>query len=168
MADLNIRIERLPRMWVASVLASGAVPETEAWRRLRAWATPKGLFVDFDQHPIFGFNNPPPSPDRKGYGYELWIRVAGPEEGEKDVVFKEFEGGLFAVTPCRLQGDPDIGSTWRMLWDWAQVGPYRWRRSQELEKVLNPNAPEDKLVLELYLPIEEKGTSGAPYSSSSN
>lgn len=155
MADLNVRIEKLPRMWVASVLAFGEAPETDAWRRLREWAAPRGLLSDFDRHPIFGFNNPAPSPGGKEYGYELWIRVDGPEPGASAVTFKEFEGGLFAVTACRLHGDPDIVATWRRLWDWAQAGPYRWRRSQELEKVLNPNAAEDELVLDLYLPIDD-------------
>ena len=155
MTDLKVRIEKLPRMWVASVLASGETPEAEAWRRLRQWAIPKGLLSDSDRHPIFGFNNPNPSSDRKEYGYELWIRVDAPEAGEDAAALKKFEGGLFAVTACRLHGDPDIVTTWRLLWDCVQGGPYRWRRAQELERVLNPNATEDELVLELYLPIEE-------------
>jgi DNA gyrase inhibitor GyrI len=155
MADLKVRIEKLPRMWVASVRASGEAPEVEAWRRLRQWAIPKGLLSDCDRHPVFGFNNPNPSADRKEYGYELWIRVDAPEAGDDEVAFKEFEGGLFAVTTCRLQGGPDIVTTWRSLWDWARHGPHRWRRAQELERVLNPNAREDELVLELYLPIDD-------------
>jgi hypothetical protein len=144
-------------MRVASVLAFGETPEAEAWRRLRQWAIPKGLLSDCDRHPIFGFNNPSPSSDRKEYGYELWIRVDAPEAGEGTVAIKEFQGGLFAVTTCRLHGDLDIVTTWRMLWDWAQGGPYRWRR--ELERVTNPDATEDELVLELYLPIEENAVS---------
>jgi AraC family transcriptional regulator len=142
-------------MLVASVLAYGEAPEAQAWQSLRLWAIPKGLLNDSDRHPIFGFNNPNPSPDRAGYGYELWIRVDAPEGTEEAVAFREFEGGLFAVTACRLHGDPDIPTTWRMLWDWTQGSRYHWRRAQELEKVLNPNAPEDELVLELYLPVAE-------------
>ena len=140
-------------MWVASVHAFGEAPEQEAWRRLRLWAVPRALFSDFNRHPVFGFNNPNPSPGSKEYGYELWIRVDGPEEGESAVTFREFEGGLFAVTTCKLRGDPDIAASWRRLWEWAQRGPYRWRRAQELEKVLDPNAAEDEMVLELYLPV---------------
>ena len=129
MAELDDRIERVPGMWVASVQGSGETPEKQAWRRLREWAIPKGLLSDSEQHPIFGFNNPAPSSERKGYGYKLWIRVDGPETGEHAVSFKEFEGGLFAVTACKLFGEPDIVTTWRRLWEWAQAGPYRWRRS---------------------------------------
>ncbi len=153
--DLNVRIERLPRMWVASVVAVGEAPESEAWRLLREWAEPHGLLNDPAQHPVFGFNNPPPRPGHKEYGYELWLQVAQPEPGQTAVTFKEFEGGLFAVTACKLQGTPDIGTAWRALFDWAQAAPHKWRRAQELEKVLDPNAPEADFVLELYLPIRE-------------
>jgi AraC family transcriptional regulator len=156
MTDLNVRIETLPRMWVACVLTRGEAPEAEAWRRLREWAAPRGLLGDPDRHPIFGFNNPAPAPGGKEYGYELWIRVDGPAAGADGVAFKEFEGGLFAVTACKLHAQPGIGATWRILWDWVQRSPYRWRQSQELEKALNPNDPEDELVLELYLPVHER------------
>ena len=166
MGDLIVRIESLSRMWIASVLARGEQPEAEAWRRLRDWAYSKRLWGDFVTHPVFGFNNPSPSSGSKEYGHELWIRIGGPEAGDGAVTFKEFEGGLFAVTACKLRGDPDIAKTWRLLWDWAQAGPYRWRRSQELEKVLNPEAAEDELILELYLPVESaRNAPSAPKTS---
>ncbi len=148
---MTVRIETLPPMRVASVLASGDTPELEAWRRLREWAAPKGLLDDPARHPIFGFNNPPPSPTRAGYGYELWIRVDAAEPAETAVAFKEFEGGLFAVTAARLA---EVPAAWRALWDWVQASPYRWRQAQELEKPLNPEAPENELILELYLPVQ--------------
>jgi len=141
-------------MWVAAVLATGPAPEVEAFQRLRQWAAPKGLFAEPERHPVFGFNNPSPSPGKPEYGYELWLRVDAPDPSETAVVFKLFEGGLFAVTACALCGEPGIMETWRLLWEWAQTGPYRWRRAQELEKVLNPEAPEDRLMLELYLPVD--------------
>ncbi len=155
MADLNVRIQELPKMWVASFLAFGETPENEAWRHLREWALPQGLLNDVVRHPIFGFNNPNPAPGVKEYGYELWIRVEEPGKADDNMVYKEFGGGLFAVTSCKLNGDPGVGGTWRMLWNWAQAGAYRWRRAQELERVVNPNVPENELVLELYLPIQD-------------
>ncbi len=150
-AGLKVRIEHLPPMWVASVLAHGEAPEEAAWRALREWTTRQGLWSKLDQHPIFGFNNPSPSPGTKEYGYELWIQVPGPGQDEAGVVYKHFPGGRFAVTACTLA---DIGDKWRMLWEWVQGGPHRWRRSQELERVLNPQAAAAELRLELYLPVE--------------
>jgi DNA gyrase inhibitor GyrI len=155
MHDLEVRIENLPEMWVASVVAYGESPEAEAWQRMRAWAVSKGLWGDLNAHPIFGFNNPPPAPGKKQYGYELWLQMDGPQPDEDPVTFKLFEGGLFAVTACKLTGEPGIEKTWRMLWNWAQAGSYRWRRSQELERALNPDAAVNELILELYLPVEK-------------
>ena len=156
MTGMAVRLEQLPRMHVAAVRAAGETPEAEAWRHLRDWAAPKGLLEDSNLHPIFGFNNPNPAPGKKEYGYELWIRVEEPEAGGHDVEFKEFEGGLFAVTSCQLHGEPDVRAKWRMLVDWARNAPFRWRRGQELERVVNPEKPESEMVLELYLPVEPR------------
>ena len=75
MTDLDVRIERLDPMRVAAVRAVGAAPESVAWQKMRAWAEPMGLLDDMEKHPVFGFNNPNPSPGQKEYGYEfigLW------------------------------------------------------------------------------------------------
>src|SRR5512136_99376 len=97
MNALHVRIETLEPMRVASVNVVSEHPETEAWERLKAWAEPRGLLKDPRQHPVFGFNNPHPTPDRKEYGYELWIRV-GPETASGGPVeVKEIAGGRFAV-----------------------------------------------------------------------
>lgn len=156
MKEMAVRLEELPTMRVASVRAAGEAPEAEAWRRLRDWAGPKGLLEDIDLHPIFGFNDPNPAPGQREYGYELWIRVDESEASGRDVEYKEFEGGLFAVTTCKLFGEPDVRAKWRMLFDWARKAPYRWRKAQELERVVNPDEPESDLVLELYLPVERR------------
>jgi len=111
-------------------------PENDAWEKMRAWAEPKGLLEDLEKHPIFGFNNPNPSPDRKEYGYEFWIRVEPDVETGGDIKIKEFEGGLYAVT-------------------WVKSSKYVHGKHQGLEKAHDPNASEEELVLDLYCPIEE-------------
>lgn len=65
-------------------------------------------------------------------------------------------GGLYAVTRCKLCGDPEgsVPEVWKRLWDWVQASGYEWRRTHELEKPVDPLAPEEELVLDLYLPIE--------------
>jgi len=40
---MNVRIEKLESMRVASVRAVGEHPEPEAWEKLKAWAEPKGI-----------------------------------------------------------------------------------------------------------------------------
>jgi hypothetical protein len=79
-------------------------PEPAAWSMLQAWAEPQGMFDDVSSHPVYGFNNPGPSPDRSDYGYEFWIKVSDGVESSGDVQVRDFEGGLYAVTTCALAG----------------------------------------------------------------
>jgi DNA gyrase inhibitor GyrI len=154
MKPLNVRIERLAPMRVASVRALSESPEREAWERLRTWAEPRGLLSDLEHHPVYGFNNPNPTPERKEYGYEFWIQIDQDTGGEGDVEVKDFEGGLYAVTRCELLGEPNVLETWKMLWDWVQGSKYTWRKTHELERPADPRVPEEDLVLDLFLPIE--------------
>ncbi len=140
---MDVSIRQLPAMRVAAVRAFGEAPEREAWEKLRAWPGP--------QQTVFGFNSPPPASGTTEYGYELWVE-AGPDcTTRPGFDLKDFPGGRYAVTACRLDG---IGPAWRALWEWVKASEYRWRRAQELEHVLNPSAPEADMVVELYLPIE--------------
>ena len=62
MSSQEIRIVKLSEMRVASVLDYGTQPEDQAWKKLTAWAKPKGLMDDLSVHLIFVFNNPSPPP----------------------------------------------------------------------------------------------------------
>ena len=157
MANLDVKIERLEPMWVASAHIVGERPEREAWARLRAWAEPKGLLDSLDIHPVFGFNNPNPAPDTPQYGYEFWIRVDPGTEPGHGVEVKEVPGGLYAVTRCKLIDDPGgtVAQVWMALWEWVQESEYSWRKTHELEKHLDPDAPLEEMVLMLHLPIQE-------------
>ena len=147
----NVRIEKLEPMRVASVNVVSEHPEAEAWERLKAWAEQRGLLKDPRQHPVFGFNNPAPSPDRKEYGYEFWIRVGPGVTSGGPVEVKEIAGGRFAVMTHRGYPNPQV---WKQLWDWVQSSSYRWRKTHELERIHDPLAPEAEVIFDLYLPIE--------------
>jgi DNA gyrase inhibitor GyrI len=151
MNAFNVRIEKLEPMRVASVRVVGAQPESEAWERLKAWAEPRGLLKDPKQHPVFGFNNPNPSPDREEYGYEFWIRVGSDVASGGPVEVKEVAGGSFAVMTHRGYPSPEV---WKQLWDWVENSDYRWRKAHELERIHDPLAPATEVVFDLYLPIE--------------
>jgi DNA gyrase inhibitor GyrI len=157
MLGVDVRIERLEPMRVASVHCFSETPEQDAWAKLSAWAESRCLLVDLDRHPIFGFNHPNPSPGGGKYGYELWIRIDQDSEPSGDVELKEFSGGLYAVTTCSLHDDPigTVPEAWRRLWEWVQESEYEWRPTHELEKARNPRAPKHEFLLDLYLPIEE-------------
>jgi DNA gyrase inhibitor GyrI len=155
MSELEVRIERLEPMRMASVRVVSDTPERDAWEKLCEWAEPLGLLKDIEKNPVFGFNNPSPTPDRREYGYEFWIRIDPDIKPEDDIQVIDFPGGLYAVTKCALLGDPNILETWKLLWEWVLVSKYEHRRTHELEKPQNPLSPEEDLILDLYLPIEE-------------
>ena len=158
MTDLDVRIVKLQPMRVGSVRAISEHPERDTWQKMRVWAKPKGLLDDLEKHPVFGFNNPNPSSGRKEYGYECWIRIGPDIESEGEIEVKDFAGGLYAVTTCKLLGDPkgNVGEIRMKLWEWAQASSkYKWRRTHELEKHHDPQVSEENLALDLYLPIEE-------------
>ena len=155
MSKLEVRIERLEPMRMASVRVVSDTPEHDAWEKLREWAEPLGLLKDIEKNPVFGFNNPGPALDRREYGYEFLIRINPDVEPECDIQVINFPGGLYAVTKCSLLGDPNILETWKSLWEWVLENKYEHRRTHELEKPQNPLSPEEDLILDLYFPIEE-------------
>ncbi len=155
-SDVQVAAVVLPPMRVASVRVISETPERDAWEKMRAWAESKGLFSGPSASPVFGFNSPPPSEVRKEYGYEFWVRVDSEVEVAGELEAKDFPGGLYAVTRCKLHGDPEdnVLEVWKRLWDWVQSSDYEWRQTHELERLVDPLAPEEELVLDLYLPIE--------------
>jgi DNA gyrase inhibitor GyrI len=157
MPDLKPRIVTLESMRVATARAVGATPEREALQKIRAYTEARGLLDDLEKHPIFGFNSPPPSPTQKDYGYEFWIRVDSDTEPQGEIEIKDFPGGRYAVTTCKLMGDPQgtVPEVWKKLWEWVQSSSYTWRKTHELEKLKDPDVSEQDAVLDLYLPIEE-------------
>lgn len=163
MKELEVKIVRLEPMRVASVRAISKTPEHDAWEKMRAWAEPKGLLGDIEKHPVFGFNNPDPSPGQKEYGYEFWIRVEADIEPEGAVEMKEVEGGLYAVTVCKLKEEVESEffrkegylESYKKLADWVKSSKYEFGKRRWLEKAHDPGASEEELVLDIYCPIEE-------------
>jgi DNA gyrase inhibitor GyrI len=157
MSELDVRIVKLEPMRVASLWGFGESPEAIVWEKIEAWARPKGLLDNPEKHPIFGFNNPNPSPASPNYGYELLIAVGPDVEPEDDVRILDFEGGLYAVTRCEVPtGSYEvIGETWRRLVAWREESKYKCGTHQWLEKTVPDELPGIDFVLDLYLPIAE-------------
>ncbi|MBI5384168.1 MAG: GyrI-like domain-containing protein [Verrucomicrobia bacterium] len=152
MSELQVRVERLAPMRVARFRAFGRSPEPEAWARLRTWAEPCGLLKDNAAHPVFGFNNPSPSPGLEEYGYEFWIRIAPEAQVERGIETLDYPGGWHAVTTQHGFPNPDV---WMQLLEWVRRSPHRHRRTHELERPHNPLAAEAEMVFDLYLPVEK-------------
>lgn len=165
MCNNEVQIVRLEPMCVAAVCVQGESPEGAAWRKLATWAAPRGLLADPAAHPVFGFDNPPPAAAGDIDGYEFWIRVdpdmppdKSPDDGpDSGIVFKGFDGGLYAVITCAVRGDPwqTITAAWQRLEAWLGNSQYAFGSHQHLEKHRNPGAPLRDLVLDLYCPIQK-------------
>lgn len=155
MNDIEIRIEELEPMLMASAYGFSASPEIMALEKMKAFAESKGLITDGEitfRH--FGFNNPSPSPGSPNYGYEVWITVTPEIEPEGDIRLIHFPGGLYAVT--QIVGVSNIGEIWRKLVEWRENSHYRKAYHQWLEELINPLESDfEKYIFKLYLPIVE-------------
>lgn len=159
MMELDVRIEKLEPMRVASFHGFGTEPEAIAFGKLAAYAQPRGYLNDLETNPVFGFNNPNPSAGSPNYGYEVWLSIGPevePKEGD-DFEIKEFEGGTYGVTRCEVKGDFEvIGETWKKLNAWREdsnYGPGNW---QWFERSIKLGIdPPDEFILDLYIPISE-------------
>ena len=163
MKKFEVKIVKLEPMRVASVRAVSTTPERDAWEKLRSWAQPKGLLDDLDKHPVFGVNSPDPTPSQNKYGYEFWIRVDPDTQPSGDIQVKKFEGGLYAVTTCKLKEEmaseffknQGYLESWKNIVDWVKSSKYKMGKHQCLEKAHDPDAAEEELTLDLYCPIEK-------------
>ena len=158
MDENTVAIVELEPMRVVSFRAVGNSPEEIALQKLMDWARPNGLLEDLSKHPIFGFDNPPPTEGQEEYGYEVWIRIETGTLLESHLETRVFDGGAYAVTECAVGGEPwkTITATWERLNDWAQANGYEPGSHQHFEKYQNPGASLQDLRLELYLPVQKK------------
>jgi DNA gyrase inhibitor GyrI/DNA-binding transcriptional ArsR family regulator len=157
MTDLDVRIVELEPMRVASARVIGKNPEEKAMAVLLPWAEKLGLLDNLEEHPMYGFNNPDPSPESEEYGYEFWIKISPEIQPEGDIKVKEFGGGLYAVTTTRLIIDPDLNiiPAWKRLAEWVKSSTkYNFAGHQWLEKHINPRAAPENMVLDLCCPIK--------------
>lgn len=157
MAFLEVRIVHLDPMHIASFLGYGPNPEALAWTALAQWTATNGLMDDPKSHRFFGFNNPNPSRDNPNYGYEQWVTIPEDFPLREGIQIKDFPGGLYAMTSCRLQ---DITGTWARLAEWCKDSRYRLASHQILEECLTPEffipsfvSNFEHALFDLFLPV---------------
>ncbi|HRF48765.1 MAG TPA: effector binding domain-containing protein [Anaerolineales bacterium] len=148
----EVRIVRLEPMKVAAALGFGPEPEALAWEALTHWAASEGLRLN--EHRLFGFNNPSPTPGSPNYGYEQWLVLKERAIGSAEVQIKDVAGGLYAVMRCHGTPNPEI---WQDLVRWREASPYRGAAHQWLEELVTPDllGQWDQVMFDLYLPIAE-------------
>lgn len=151
MSEIEVRILKLEPMRVASAHGFGESPEEQAWTKLLTWARSQG-YHDLGKHRFFGFNNPNPAPGSPNYGYEQWMTFSEGAEPGEGIEFKEFTGGLYAVTRC--ESLLHITDIWKQLVVWREDSKYKEAYHQWLEECFTPEATQlEDYVFDLYAPI---------------
>jgi len=153
--ELEVQFIRLQPMRVVSFQAISESPENEAWAKLREWAEPKGYFDDLERNPIYGFNNPNPSPGKKEYGYEFWL-VVNPDFKSDEVEVKDVPESFNVVTRCNVE-DParDITEAWKKILQWIKKHKIKFAGRCGIEKVIVPSHSGEGFILDIYIPVEE-------------
>lgn len=141
MKPMHVKIVTLPAMRVISAHGFGSEPENQAWKKMEAWAGPKGLLDEKATRRMFGYNNPNPSQGSPNYGYEFCL-TAGPEvEAEGDLRVKTLSGGKYAE--ATFDGVPEgigpehedfVPAQWGRLNAWVAENGYRSGEHQWLEE----------------------------------
>jgi predicted transcriptional regulator YdeE len=80
----------------------------------------------------------------------LWIQLDTEVQGTTGIETFEFPGGRYAVTTYAGFPNPQV---WRQLWDWVQTNGYQWHKTNDLERIHNPNVTEAEIAFDFYLPI---------------
>jgi predicted transcriptional regulator YdeE len=66
---------------------------------------------------------------------------------------KNFKGGLYSVTCCRLD---DITEKWQRLAEWVKESEYDFGDHQCLEETISPDKmPNENTQFDLYFPIKK-------------
>jgi len=153
--ELDVQFIRLLPMRVVSFHAVSETPENDAWKKLREWAEPKEYFDDLDKNPIYGFNNPDPSPGKKEYGYEFWL-VVDSDFTSDEVTVKDVPESFNVVTRCNVE-DParDIGEAWKKILQWIKKHKIKMAGRCGIEKVIVPSHSGEGFILDIYIPVEE-------------
>lgn len=147
----DIRILQLRPLRVASIIGSGAKPETDGWHALITWArahdylnvAPKPRFFGYDVNKATG-----------EHLYCVMMTVGLHVQSDKIVKVTEIPGGLYAV--ARVQGTKNIPDAWIALEEWVKHShSFRISSHQCLEEHLHfIDREEEDFEVELMLPIE--------------
>lgn len=175
----DVRIIRLEPVKVAYYRGYGINPEREAWipitewllsdakelyfrqfgrypevKELLKWAGENDLYKPPKGRRYFGFDNPLKTEEKAEYGYEVWVTLSGNEKEDDKVKFKDFEGGLYAVTRAK-KSSKSLIETWQKLFKWLETSGYKHGSHQWLEEYVTVEGKKGFVAFDLYMPISE-------------
>jgi hypothetical protein len=95
--DLKVRTERLETMRAAHIHVLSETPEEEAWKKMVAWAKPKGLLEKGIR--VFGRNT---YPTDNPHGYEFFLTVGWNIEPDGDIDMREIPAGYMRFFDSKI------------------------------------------------------------------
>ena len=159
--EMEVRLERLETMRAAYVHAFSETPEEDAWRKMVAWAKPKGLLEEGLGTRVFG-RDTYPTDKPEPHGYEFFLTVGPDVEPEGDIDIREIPGGLYAA--LRFKGLNNIKDAWERMWSWIDESDYEyigWKKGEYgwcngFEEHLNPLEESMKdWIFDLWVQLKE-------------
>ena len=160
--DIKV-LKQIEPVRVAYYCYFGKSPESNAFIVMRDWITKSGLKLDEQKHRIFGYDNPSPSsPEQDVYGYEVCVTIEDEFIVDDPIVkTKILEGGLYAVTGVKRDGNGDIGNeimkVWQRFQNWISDSKYVYGGHQWLEEHLGFDEDFNHIGgIDLYMPVKLK------------
>jgi len=147
-----VRIVKLDPIRVAVCNRVSKSPENDSYEAMRAWAEPKGLLDDPVKYPLFGRNNPNPSPDKEEYGYDFMLAVPADMEIDGEMKEGEIPGGSYAVVRTHFSTITDM---WYWLYNWTKEKDYKVTGHGYEEHIIGVDVKNpDNMLFDLWLQIE--------------
>ena len=160
--ELKVRLERLETLPIAYTHVLSETPEEDAWRKIEAWAKPRGLLEKNAATRVFGRNTYPTN-NPEPHGYEFFLTVSPDIKPEGDIKMGEIPGGLYAV--LRFKNLSNITEAWEYLWRWIEDNKYEhvgWQKSEHgwvdgFEEHLNwyEKKPPSEWIFDLWVQLRE-------------
>ena len=127
-------------------------PEKDSYEVLRAWSEPKGLLKDPVKYPLFGRNNPNPSPGKKEYGYDFMLAIPADMKIDGEMKEGEIPGGTYAVVRTHFELITDM---WIWLYNWTKEKGYKPTGNAYEEHILGVDIEQPmNMLFDLWLQLE--------------
>lgn len=153
---MNVTITSIDPIHVAYVREVGPYHESaeRAWRKLMAWAGPKGVISPEKRCLGVSHDDPAVTPAEK-LRYDACIEVDDSVSAEGDIHVQDIPGGDYAV--YRHVGPyAGLQSVYEGLYGgWLPASGREARRQPPFEMYVNDpgSTPENELVTDIYLPL---------------
>jgi len=159
-----VAVRNIEPMRMACYKAVSETPEEDSIGHMRRWLGEKDL-IGARGVRVFGFDAEVTSEQQKAglRGYEVWASIPKGVEPPKEMMLKDFSGGLFAVmriTDPFTNPFEVIPAGWKRLVGWAKA-------NEEYKIVEGPCLEEhiesaEKACLDIYLPVGAKKARARP------